>query len=160
MFFQIYYLSDNSLLSSCFGHLNVITTRYEVNHFSTSHSMATADLKKSEDFVTNTTAPSKYIPRRTKISINWNPTFQMFFWSKFTKIKIFKNFRIAPKLFFAFQYIKNWTKVFPWNFFLLLKKKIFSPKKTLKKKLLVGPNVEDFNSLWFWLLRGSPFTLW
>ena len=28
-----------------------------------SHSMATANLKKSEDFVTNSTAASKYIPR-------------------------------------------------------------------------------------------------
>ena len=34
------------------------------------HSMATANLKKSEDFVTNTTAASKYIPWRLRISIN------------------------------------------------------------------------------------------
>ena len=34
------------------------------------HSMATANLNKSEDFVTNTTAASKYIPRRPRISIN------------------------------------------------------------------------------------------
>ena len=34
------------------------------------HSMATADLKKSEEFVTNTIVASKYIPRRTSISIN------------------------------------------------------------------------------------------
>ena len=34
------------------------------------HSMDTDNLKKSEDFVTNTTAASKYIPRRNKISIN------------------------------------------------------------------------------------------
>ena len=36
----------------------------------TVHSMASANLKKSEEFVTNTTAASKYIPRRPKISIN------------------------------------------------------------------------------------------
>ena len=41
--------------------------------------MVTANLKKSEDFMTNTTAASKYIPRRPKISMNWNPTFQAFF---------------------------------------------------------------------------------
>ena len=29
--------------------------------------------------------------------------------SNFRKKKSFKNFRIAPKFFFAFQYIKNWT---------------------------------------------------
>ena len=34
------------------------------------HSMATANLKKSEDFMTNTTAASKYIPRRPEISMN------------------------------------------------------------------------------------------
>jgi hypothetical protein len=34
------------------------------------HSMATANLNKSVWLVTNTTAASKYIPRRTRISIN------------------------------------------------------------------------------------------
>ena len=34
------------------------------------NSMATVNLNKSEDFVTNTTAASKYIPRRPRISIN------------------------------------------------------------------------------------------
>ena len=38
--------------------------------------MAIANLNKSVWLVTNTTAASKYIPRRTRISINWNPTFQ------------------------------------------------------------------------------------
>ena len=36
------------------------------------HSMARANLKKSVWLVTNTTAASKYIPRRTRISINWD----------------------------------------------------------------------------------------
>ena len=36
----------------------------------THHSMATANLNKIEDFVTNTTAASKNIPRRPRISIN------------------------------------------------------------------------------------------
>ena len=34
------------------------------------HSMAIAILNKSEEFVKNTTAASKYIPRRPRISIN------------------------------------------------------------------------------------------
>ena len=50
------------------------------------------------------------------------PPFGPFLWSKFSKMKIFKNFRIAPKFFFALQYIKNWTKVVPWT-------KIFVPEK-------------------------------
>ena len=43
------------------------------------HSMAIANLNKNEDFVTNAPPASKYIPRRSKISINLNPTFQTFF---------------------------------------------------------------------------------
>ena len=35
--------------------------------------------------------------------------------------------------------------------------KIFDFQKSLSK---LRPTVEDFNSSWFWLLRGSPFTLW
>ena len=55
------------------------------------------------------------------------PPFGPFLWCKFPKIKIFKNFRIAPNFFFALQYIKNWTEVVPWTIFILF----------LKKKLLV-----------------------
>ena len=40
------------------------------------HSTAIAILNKSEEFVKNTTAASKYIPRRPRISINWNAPFQ------------------------------------------------------------------------------------
>ena len=78
----------------------------------------------------------------------------------FWKSKFFTIFRITPKFFFALQYIKNWIRVVPWKKNFCSWKKKFSLKKTLKKNLLVGPNVEDFNSSWFWLLRGSPFTLW
>ena len=35
--------------------------------------------------------------------------------------------------------------------------KFFDFQKSLSK---LGPTMEDFNSSWFWLLRGSPFTLW
>ena len=45
-------------------------------------------------------------------------------------MKNFKNFRIAPKFFFALQYIKNWTKVVPWKiFFCSWKKKLLVWKK-------------------------------
>ena len=53
------------------------------------HSMASANLKKSEDFVTNNTAASKYIPRRPRISINWNPLFQTSL-HKISKFSFFK----------------------------------------------------------------------
>ena len=44
-------------------------SKYSCNKI-TKHSMASANLNKSEEFVTNTTATSKYIPRRPRISIN------------------------------------------------------------------------------------------
>ena len=41
------------------------------------HSMARANLKKSKYFSTSTTTASKYIPKRPRIYINWNPPFQI-----------------------------------------------------------------------------------
>ena len=58
----------NSLFSKCMIFVNVESDRCLL-------SMAIANLKKSEDFLTNTTAASKYVPRRPRISINWNPPF-------------------------------------------------------------------------------------
>ena len=63
-----YFLKENS----CF-HTHVFSRSIHEGV----HSMVTANLKKSEDFVTNITAASKYIPRRPKI-----PPFRRFLWSK------------------------------------------------------------------------------
>ena len=52
---------------------------------------------------------------------------------------IFEN-QNFPKFSFALQYIKNRTEIVP-------EKNIVSLKKTLKSFLIVGPTVEDFNSL-------------
>ena len=41
------------------------------------HSMARANLNKSKFFLTSTTKASKYIPKRSRICINWNPSFQI-----------------------------------------------------------------------------------
>ena len=126
------------------------------------HSMATANLNKSEEFVTNTTVASKYIPRRPRISINWNPTFQtslhkiskeiffrltkFFFRNKknFSKEQLLFSFLCIVKLLDDFGVIRKFLKIFDF------------PKSSSR----FGPNVEDFNSSWFWLLWGSPFTLW
>ena len=40
------------------------------------HRMARDNLKKSKYFSTSTTTASKYIPKRPRICINWNPPFQ------------------------------------------------------------------------------------
>ena len=53
--------------------------------------MARANLNKSVWLVTNTTTASKYIPKRTRICINWNPPFQT------SLHKIFKNCFIWSK---------------------------------------------------------------
>ena len=44
--------------------------KYRMNKYPAKHSMAKANLNKSVWLVTNTTAASKYIPRRPRISIN------------------------------------------------------------------------------------------
>ena len=69
--------------------------------------------------------------------------------TNFRKKKIFKE-----QLLFSFLCIVKQKKNFGviWKFL-----KIFDLPKSLSK---LGPTVEDFNSSWSWLLRGSPFTLW
>jgi len=62
----------------------VIPTSYDL-YKQKQHSMARANLNKSVWLVTNTTKASKYIPRRTRISFNWNPP-------QTSLHKIFKNF--------------------------------------------------------------------
>ena len=91
--------------------------------------MAIANLNKSEDFVTNTTAASKYIPRRPRISIDWNPTFQtslhkiskvIFF--RLTKFFFRNNFFFSKaQLLFSFLCIVKQKKISErsenfWNF--------------------------------------------
>ena len=58
-------------------------------------SMARANLNKSEELVTNTTAASKYIPRSSRICINWNPPFQT------SLHKFFKNCFLWSKSYFT-----------------------------------------------------------
>ena len=73
--------------------------------------------------MTNTTAASKYIPRRPRISINWNPSFQtslhkiskeVFF--RLTK-KIFRNKKKISKeqLLFSFLCIVKQNKISEWS---------------------------------------------
>ena len=50
------------------------------------HSMARANLNKSKKKLTSTTTATKYIPKRPRICINWNPSFQT------SLHKIFKNY--------------------------------------------------------------------
>ena len=71
------------------------------------HSMARADLDKSNELVTNTTTASKYIPRCPRICINWNPLFQT------SLHKIFKN---------CFLWSKSCLAMFTFREVLLLSK--------------------------------------
>ena len=58
-------------------------------------SKAIANLNKSDELVTNTTVASKYIPKRPRICINWNPPFQT------SLLKIFKNSFLWSKSYFT-----------------------------------------------------------
>ena len=80
----------------------------------------------------------------------------------FLKIKIFQNFSDHSEIIFCFTINKKLNKScsLKKKFLFLKKKKLLVWKKLWTFFLLVGPTVEDFNSSWFWLLRGSPFTLW
>ena len=65
----------------------------------------------------------------------------------FLKIKNFQKISDHSEIFFCLTIHKKLNKSCSLeNFFLFLKKNFFSLKKALKKKLLVEPNVEDFNS--------------
>ena len=67
------------------SNLNMRSSHNDVKSFVKQHSyhrMARTNLKRSEVFLTNTTAASKYIPGRPRISINWNPPFQIIKFSK------------------------------------------------------------------------------
>ena len=85
-----------------------------------SHSMAMGNLNKSKETTPTTTTASKYIPRRTKISINWNPTFQ----TSLHKISKVIFFRLSNKIFEIFHFWK------------------FTSQKTSERW--------DFNLCWFW----------
>ena len=95
------------------------------------HSMATANLNKSEDFVTNTTAVSKYIPVRPRISINWNPTFQT------SLYKILKVILFRLRIFF------------------FMNKKLFSKEQlvfsflSIVKQKKIRRDLKNFENFWF-----------
>ena len=104
--------------------------------------MARANLKKSVWLVTNTTTASKFIPRRPRISINWNPPFQTSL-HKILKevlfrltIFFFRNKKSLSKkqLLFSFLCIGKQKKISErseifWNFLYL---KIYFIKKVWK----------------------------
>ena len=69
-----------------FQYLDII-----INYCKIVHSMARANLNKSEKFLTNTIAESKYIPRRSIICINWNTPFQ----AKIYVVKVHLNVNIV-----------------------------------------------------------------
>ena len=94
------------------------------------HSMARANLNKSVWLVTNTTAASKYIPRRPRISINWNHPFQYSLHkiskTVFFRLTIFffrnKIFLFKKQLLFSFLFLKIYfiKKVWKGGFQLML----------------------------------------
>ena len=90
------------IISNCFMQHLCITSVSLTHRI---HGMARANLNKSVWLVTNFTTESKYIPRRTRISINWNPPFQT------SLHKIFKNcFLWSKSCFTIFTFRGTFTK--------------------------------------------------
>ena len=61
----------------------------------------------------------------------WKFLFLKIYLTVFENLFFFKNFRITPKFLFAFQYMKNWTKVVPWTKILHLYGITFHPAVVL-----------------------------
>ena len=80
--------------------------------------MARANLNKSVWLVTNTTTASKYIPKRTRICINWNPTFQ----TQIYLVKVLLNVNIVKQdLLRKKRFLKIlWSEVWKGGFQLML----------------------------------------
>ena len=97
--------------------------------------MAIAILNKNEEIVKNTTTVSKYIPRRSRISINWNSPFQTSLHKNSKEIF----FRLA-KIFFQEQkiFVQGTTFV---QFFRYCKAK----EKKINKNKKIKPFLETEN---------------
>ena len=104
--------------------------------------MARANLNKSKQVLTSTTTASKYIPRRPRISINWNPPFQtslhkilevVFFRLNFFFFRNKKSFS-KEQLLFGFLCIVKQKKISERseNFWKFLFSKIYFIKKVWK----------------------------
>ena len=81
------------------------------------HSMARANLNKSKKVLTSTTTASKYIPKRPRICINWNPPFQ----TQIYLVKVPLNVNIVKQdLLHKKQFLKIlWSEVWKGGFQLM-----------------------------------------
>ena len=119
---------------------------------SLSHRTAIAILNKSEEIVKNTTAASKYIPRRPRIIINWNPPFQT------SLHKNSKEFFFRLTKFFFQEQKKFFQGITFVQFFRYCKaKKNFRAIRKFLNFLFFwnllskfGSERGDFNWCWFW----------
>ena len=68
------------------------------------HSMARVNLNKSKKVLTSTATASKYLPKRPRICINWNPRFQT------SLHKNFKNCFLSKSCFTMFTFRSAFTK--------------------------------------------------
>ena len=83
------------------------------------HIMARANLNKSVWRVTNTTTVSKYIPRRTRISINLNPPFQtqIYLVKVSLNVNIVKQDILQKNSFWKFYEVRSERGDFKWCWF-------------------------------------------
>ena len=76
--------------------------------------MARANRKKSKYFSTYTTTASKYIPKRPRICINWNPPFQtqIYLVNVPLNVNIVKQDLLNKKQFLKILWSEVWKGVF------------------------------------------------
>ena len=81
--------------------------------------MARANLNKSFWLVTNTTTASKYIPKRTRICINWYPTFQTqnYLAKVHLNVNIVKQDLLHKNSFWKFYEVRSESGDFNWCWF-------------------------------------------
>ena len=81
------------------------------------HSMDSANLNKSKKVSTSTTTASKYIPKRPRICINWNPPFQTQIY--LVKVPLYVNV-VKQDLLNKKQFLKMlWSEVWKGGFQLI-----------------------------------------
>ena len=94
------YLNLFQILSRFFKYfLKTSLCPYSIQKIGENHSMARANLNKSKKVLTSTTTGSKYIPKRPRISINWNPLFQ----TQIYLVKVPLNVNIVKQFFENFM---------------------------------------------------------
>ena len=124
--------------------------------------MARANLNKSKKVLTFTTTASKYIPKRPRICINWNPPFQtqIYLVKVPLNVNIVKQDLLHKKQFFKILWSEVWNGGFQLMLILVILDMffdavvVFVTSQIISSKTGAPYNFRDTRILEF----GSPFS--